>query len=105
MAGRRAGAVGFTDVQRRRLDTNAVVEGRVALPAERCVDLLAAGVPSVSDLVLELEDPSGQRVASDGTHRGSESARFCTRVAGTYAWRVRVFLGAGDVAAQLVIEP
>ena len=105
MAAHRAGTVGFTDVVRRRLGTNEFIEAQVTLPSERCVEVLGAGVPSVADLVVELEDPAGHRVATDNTHRGSESARYCTRYAGVFRYRVRVFMGSGDVAAQVVIAP
>lgn len=97
--------VGFSATERRRLATNEAWSARYALPAGRCVELVAAGVPSVADMVLELEDPAGQRVAQDGTHRATEAVRHCPRFAGSYTARVRVFSGAGAVAVQMLIEP
>lgn len=105
VAARRPGTQGFTAVSRHRLATNGTIEQTLALPAGRCVEVTAAGVPSVSDLVVELEDPTRHRVAQDSTHRGTEGARFCTRYSGLYRYRVRVFSGAGDVAVQVLIDP
>lgn len=97
--------VGFSPTIRTRLATNEAWSAQYALPAGRCVELVAAGVPSVADLVMELEDPAGQRVAQDGTHRATEALRHCPRFAGRYTARVRMFSGQGAVAIQLLIEP
>lgn len=97
--------VGFSPAARATLATNEAWTARYALPAGRCVELVAAGVPSVGDLVLELEDPGGARVAQDGTHRATEAVRHCPRYAGTYTARVRMFAGHGAVAIQLLTEP
>ena len=97
--------VGFGPLVRSNLLTNGVWFTGYALPAGRCVELVAAGVPSVRDLVLEIEDPAGHRVAQDGTHRATEAVRYCPRYAGTHTFRVRMFAGAGAVAAQVLIEP
>lgn len=105
VAARRPGTLGFTAMSRHTLATNGTIEQTVALPSNRCVEVAAAGVPSVSDLVVELEDPTRHRVAQDATHRGTESARFCTRYSGLYRYRVRVFSGAGDVGVQVLIDP
>ncbi|MEZ4391118.1 MAG: hypothetical protein R3A48_08485 [Polyangiales bacterium] len=97
--------VGLSPVARGRLSTNETWTARYALPAGRCVELVAAGVPSVRDLALEIEDPAGRRVAQDGTHRATEAVRHCPHYAGTHTVRVRMFAGAGAFAAQLLIEP
>lgn len=97
--------VGLSPVARGRLSTNETWTARYALPAGRCVELVAAGVPSVRDLALEIEDPAGHRVAQDGTHRATEAVRHCPHYAGTHTVRVRMFAGAGAFAAQLLIEP
>lgn len=97
--------VGFAPAVRRSLATNEAWAARFALPAGRCVELVAAGVPSVGDFALELEDPGGARVAQDGTHRATEALRHCPRYAGSYTARVRMFAGAGAVAIQLLTEP
>lgn len=83
------------------LDTNAFREVSAMVPSGQCVELAASGVPSVGDLVLELYDPTGNRMAQDATHQATESARYCPAYAGIYRARVRVFSGAGLVAAQL----
>lgn len=97
--------VGLSPLARGRLSTNETWTARYALPAGRCVELVAAGVPSVRDLALEVEDPAGHRVAQDGTHRATEAVRHCPHYAGTHTVRVRMFAGAGAFAAQLLIEP
>lgn len=105
VAARRPGTTGLTAMTRHRLATNGMIEQTVMLPSNRCVEVAAAAVPSVGDLVIELEDPSRHRVAQDSTHRGTESARFCTRYSGVYRYRVRVFAGAGEVGVQVFIDP
>lgn len=105
VAARRPGTQGFTAMSRHALSTNGMVEQTLALPSNRCVEVVAAGVPSVADLVVELEDPTRHRVAQDSTHRATESARFCTRYSGLYRYRVRVFSGGGDVGVQVLIDP
>lgn len=105
VAARRPGATGLTAMTRHTLATNGMIEQTVALPSNRCVEVAAAAVPSVGDLVIELEDPARHRVAQDSTHRGTESARFCTRYSGIYRYRVRVFSGAGEVGVQVFIDP
>jgi hypothetical protein len=105
VAARRPGTLGLTAMARHTLATNGMIEQAVTLPSNRCVEVAAAAVPSVGDLVIELEDPTRHRVAQDSTHRGTESARFCTRYSGLYRYRVRVFAGAGEVAVQVLIDP
>ncbi len=101
----RAGLVGVTATERRTLPTNGVYESTVVIPSGRCVHVVAAGVPSVADLVVELEDPAGHRVAQDATRRNVESVRHCAAYAGTFRLRVRVFSGAGLVGVQALMEP
>lgn len=105
VAARRPGATGLTAMTRHTLATNGMIEQTVTLPSSRCVEVVAAAVPSVGDLVIELEDPARHRVAQDSTHRGTESARFCTRYSGLYLYRVRVFSGAGELGVQVIIDP
>jgi hypothetical protein len=105
VAARRPGATGLTAMTRHTLATNGMVEQTVTLPSNRCIEVAAAAVPSIGDLVIELEDPTRHRVAQDSTHRGTESARFCTRYSGVYRYRVRVFSGAGEVGVQVFIDP
>lgn len=97
--------VGLAPLARGSLATNETWTARYPFPAGRCVELVAAGVPSVRDLALEIEDPAGHRVAQDGTHRATEAVRHCPRYAGTHVVRVRMFAGAGAFAAQVLIEP
>jgi len=104
-ARRRPGVTGFTPVTRRQLPTNGFYEGAMVIPSGRCVDIVAVGVPSVADLVVELEDPSGHRVAQDAARRAIESIRYCAPYAGTFRVRVRVFSGAGLVGVQTLLEP
>jgi len=104
-AASRPGRVGFTPVVRRVLATHEQFGETAVLPAGRCVELVAAGVPSVADLELRIEDPNGNRVAEDGTRRNTEGVRFCPVFTGTYTLRVRVRMGAGLVAMQCLIEP
>lgn len=103
-AAARPGRVGFTPVVREVLPTHAQHSRTVVLPAGRCIESVAAGVPSVADLELLIEDPNGNRVAQDGTRRGTEGVRFCPVFSGTYTLRVRVRMGAGLVAMQCLIE-
>jgi hypothetical protein len=105
VAARRPGVTGLTPMTRHTLATNGMIEQTVLLPSNRCVEVAAAAVPSVGDLVVELEDPTRHRVAQDSTHRNVESARFCTRYSGLYRYRVRVFSGAGEVGVQVLIDP
>lgn len=104
-ARQRPGVTGLTAVTRSPLPTNGVLEGSVAIPSGRCVDVVAVGVPSVADLVVEVEDPAGQRVAQDAARRAVESVRYCAPFAGSYRVRVRVFSGAGLVGVQTLLEP
>lgn len=104
-ARQRPGVTGFTPVTRRQLPTNGFLEESLVIPSGRCVDAVAVGVPSVADLVVELEDPSGHRVAQDAARRAVESIRYCAPYAGTYRLRVRVFSGAGLVGVQTLLEP
>lgn len=103
-AAARPGRVGFTPVVREVLPTHAQHTRTVVLPAGRCIESVAAGVPSVADLELLIEDPNGNRVAQDGTRRSTEGVRFCPVFSGTYTLRVRVRMGAGLVAMQCLIE-
>lgn len=105
LAASRPGRFAMTPAQRNILQTNQFVDVAVALPAGRCVEAAAAGVPSVADLELTLEDPHGNRVAQDGTRRSTESVRYCPSYAGRYTLRVRVRAGAGMVAIQTFIDP
>jgi hypothetical protein len=104
-ARQRPGMTGLTRAVRQTLPTNGVFEAMVTLPSGRCVDVVAAGVPSVADLVVELEDPSGRRVALDATRRNVESVRHCAAYAGAFRMRVRVFSGHGLVGVQALLEP
>lgn len=104
-ARQRPGIEGLTEMARVTLPTNGAYEGAVAIPTGRCVHVVAAGVPSVADLVVELEDPAGHRVAQDATRRNLESVRHCASYAGTFRLRVRVFSGAGTVGVQALLEP
>lgn len=105
LARTRALGPALTAASRWTLETNGFREITAVVPSGSCVELVAAGVPSVGDLVLELYDPTGNRVAQDATHQGTESARFCPPYAGPYRGRVRVFAGAGLVAGQLLAAP
>lgn len=104
-ARQRPGVEAITEMARATLPTNGTYEGSVAIPSGRCVHVIAAGVPSVADLVVELEDPAGHRVAQDATRRNVESVRHCASYAGAFRLRVRVFSGAGLVGVQALIEP
>ncbi len=104
-AAARPGRVGFTPVVRQVLATHEQHSRTVVLPAGRCIESVAAGVPSVADLELLIEDPNGNRVAQDGTRRSAEGVRFCPVFTGTYTLRVRVRMGAGLVGMQCLIEP
>lgn len=104
-ARQRPGVEGATETARVTLPTNGAYEGAVSVPSGRCVHVVAAGVPSVADLVVELEDPAGHRVAQDATRRNVESVRHCASYAGTFRMRVRVFSGAGLVGVQALLEP
>ncbi len=99
----RPGLLGFTPVHRGPLPTNGAREVPLTLPSGRCIDVVAVGVPSIGDLVVELEDAAGHRVAQDATHRNVESLRYCPSYAGTFKLRVRVFSGAGLVGFQTLI--
>ncbi|MBL8600907.1 MAG: hypothetical protein JNK72_03190 [Myxococcales bacterium] len=104
LAASRPNRVAMNAAERRVLSTNEAIERSLDLPAGRCIEAAAAGVPSVADLELSLEDPNGNRVAQDGTRRATESVRFCPVYAGLYRLRVRVRAGAGMVANQTFIE-
>ncbi len=104
-ARQREGITGLTAMTRTTLATNGAWESRIEIASGRCVDVVAAGVPSVADLVVELEDPAGHRVAQDATRRNVESIRHCAPYAGTFRLRVRVFSGAGLVGVQTLEEP
>ncbi len=104
-ARQRPGIEGLTRAARVTLPTNGVYEAPVVIPTGRCVQAVAAGVPSVADLVVELEDPAGHRVAQDATRRNVESVRHCASYAGAFRMRVRVFSGAGLVGVQCLLEP
>ena len=99
------GLVGLAVVVRRALATNETYEAALPLTSGHCVDVVAAGVPSVGDLVIELEDPSGNRVAQDSTHQGTEAVHYCPAYAGSYRLRVRMFSGQGLTAIQALTEP
>jgi hypothetical protein len=101
----RPGVTGFTPVVRRQLPTNGLYEDSLVIPSGRCIHVVAVGVPSIADLVVELEDPAGHRVAQDAARRAIESVRYCAPFAGTYHLRVRVFSGAGLVGVQTLLEP
>lgn len=97
--------VAITPLEREVLATNAVHNRVLTLSAGRCVEVVAAGVPSVADLSLELFDPTGGSVARDNTHRGVEFLRYCPTYGGRYSVSVRVFAGAGMVGVQALSEP
>lgn len=103
-AGARPGLRGVTDLERVDLRTNAVHELRLPLESGRCVDVVAAGVPSVADMNLTLDDPSGHRVTEDATHRNTEAVRWCAPYTGVHLFRVRMFSGFGRVGVQVFAE-
>lgn len=96
--------VGLAPAARVTLATNAVYEVSLPLASGACVELVAAGVPSVRDFVIEFMDPTGNRVAQDTTHASDESVRYCAPYGGAYRGRVRVFAGAGLVGVQPLVE-
>lgn len=98
------GARAVTDLIRDDLRTNAFHEMRLALESGRCVSVVAAGVPSVADMSLTLDDPSGHRVVEDATHRGTESVRWCAPYSGPHLLRVRMFSGFGRVGVQVFAD-
>ena len=104
-ARQRPGVTGFTPLVRQTLPTNGAYESPLVIPSGRCVDVVAVGVPSVADLVMELDDPAGRRVAQDAARRANENIRYCAPYAGTFRLRVRVFSGAGLVGVQTLLEP
>jgi hypothetical protein len=104
-ARQRPGLLGLTRTARSVLPTNGVYESGVQIPSGRCINVVAVGVPSVADLVVELEDPAGHRVAQDATRRGTENIRYCAPYAGRFRMRVRVYSGSGLVGVQALIEP
>ncbi|MBI5516471.1 MAG: hypothetical protein HY909_21990 [Deltaproteobacteria bacterium] len=99
------GSAGFTDAVRVTLNTNQTYDQTLQLGSGQCVAVVVAGVPSVADLVLELFDPVGNRVALDATHTSLESVRHCAAYAGPVRFRARMFSGAGLVGVQALTVP
>ncbi len=94
------GARAVNAVDRGVLQTNQSRELTLSLNGAQCVDVVAAGMPSVSDVDIEITDPGGNRVAQDAGHRGVESVRFCPSYTGRYRVAVRIFQGLGLTAVQ-----
>lgn len=96
------GRTGASKVFRATLRTSQEQSFPVRLEAGRCYTFVAVGAPSVRDLDMYLQDPSGLEVASDTGPRNHAVIRMdpCPRWTGTYTVRLRVFAGYGAVALQ-----
>jgi hypothetical protein len=81
----------------------SLAEGRdIRLPltlAAQCTTVVALGGQGVRDLDATLLDPDGKLVARDMTSEPQAVLRACVETAGTYALRIRMAAGAGDVMA------
>jgi hypothetical protein len=93
-------AVGIIPAVRVNLATAQSSDVDLPLTGGHCIQLIAAGVPSVSDLVVEIVDPAGNRVAQDNTHRPTESVSYCPSYSGTYRASVRMLSGFGLTGIQ-----
>ena len=86
--------------ERAVLGTNEARVVELPLTAGHCILAVAAGVPSATDVNLEIADPAGNRVAEDSAHRGVESVSFCPPYSGRYRLTVRMFAGHGLTGIQ-----
>jgi hypothetical protein len=86
--------------ERVNLATNEARTVELPLTAAHCILAIAAGVPSATDLNLEITDPAGNRVAEDTGHRGVESVQYCPPYSGRYRLTVRMFAGRGLTGIQ-----
>jgi hypothetical protein len=86
--------------ERVTLATNEARTVDLPLTASHCILAVAAGVPSATDLNLEITDPAGNRVAEDTGHRGVESVQYCPPYSGRYRLTVRMFAGRGLTGIQ-----
>lgn len=96
--GRTARAI--VPAERVELGTNQAHAVDLRVVASHCILVVAAAVPSASDLDLELQDPAGNRVAEDAGHRGIETLSYCPPYSGTYRLQVRMFSGHGLTGIQ-----
>ena len=99
------GVVGINPAQRVNLATNQVQETTLTLASGYCTETVAAGVPSVQDLSIEIEDPNGNRVAQDSGHGPTKNVRYCAPFLGTFRIRVRAVSGFGIVGIQTLMLP
>jgi hypothetical protein len=86
--------------ERVTLATNEAHTVELPLTAAHCIVAVAAGVPSATDVNLEIADPAGNRVAEDTGHRGTESVQYCPPYSGRYRLTVRMFAGRGLTGIQ-----
>jgi hypothetical protein len=86
--------------ERVSLATNEARTIDLPLTASHCIVAIAAGVPSATDVNLEIVDPAGNRVAEDSGHRGVESVSYCPPYSGRYRLTVRMFSGRGLTGIQ-----
>jgi hypothetical protein len=91
---------GMVPAERVTLAENGTHEVALRLVGGHCVLAVAAGVPSLTDVNLEIADPAGNRVAQDSAHHGIESLRYCPSYSGTYRLTVRAFAGFGTTGIQ-----
>ncbi|MCC7541735.1 MAG: hypothetical protein IT379_36285 [Deltaproteobacteria bacterium] len=91
----------ITDVLGAQLQTAQSREHVLELRAGACYSILAAGMPSISNLDLALFDPLGNRLAEDETTDAEPRIEICPPVPGRYRLVVRVFSGYGRYGVQV----
>jgi hypothetical protein len=96
----RPGARPLIAAIRANLATNQTREVPLSLQGGQCVELVVAGVPSVTDVNLELFDPAGNRVADEHQHAALENLHYCAAYTGSYRLTVRMFAGSGLTGIQ-----
>jgi hypothetical protein len=95
------GGVATTDLALRSARTHETVEHRFEVEPGRCYRVLAAAVPSVRDLDLEVRDHLGNVRGQDRGATSTPAVRACASVEGTWTARVYMFQGYGQYGIQV----
>ncbi|MFT3921964.1 MAG: hypothetical protein QM778_05470 [Myxococcales bacterium] len=100
--GAKAAAMAFENGQ---LATNDVHTSHFEVVGGRCYLAVAAGVPSLRALELEVLDQRGNTVARAQEQNSINMQRVCADVSGTWTLRAKAFKGYGAFGVQVFVAP
>ncbi len=95
------GAAATTDLVLGTGRAGETAEHRFDVESGHCYRVLAAGVPSIHDLDLEVRDHLGDTRGEDRGEGSTPAVRACAAVSGRWTARVYVFSGYGQYGLQV----